>query len=150
MQTLEREAMSSHPERWKTGLVFGILAAAWIFFRLGQVDYDASRFGADDWFFLAISLFFLLLLVHVGFGTLDLIDTELSRASVHISWWPLGGKIVVVAMLVLAMWVSWLVRYDVQQRSATGPAVIVKLDRWTGTVYLSVGGDPWREITHKD
>lgn len=136
--------MSLHPERWKTGLVFVVLALAWILFRLSQVDYDASKFGLDDWFGLSVSLFFLLLLVHVGFHTLDLIDTEFSRASVYISWWSLGGKIVVAAILALIVWVSWLVRYDVQPPTDRG--MIIMLDRWTGTAYVSFGDQRWQEI----
>jgi hypothetical protein len=52
----------------------------------------------------------------------------------------------IVAVLALILWVSWLVRYDVQLRGAQGPAVFVLLDRWTGTVYWSVGGDQWKEV----
>ena len=140
--------MSSHPDRWKTGLVFVTLAVAWILFRLAQVDYDASRFEPGDWVGLGASLFFLLLLVYVGFHAIDLIDNELSLASVYISGWSMRGKIVaaIVAAMMLAfiVWVSWLARYEVQPPTDRG--IIVMLDRWTGTAYVSFGGARWQEI----
>lgn len=54
-------------------------------------------------------------------------------------------KIKVVAIAALIVWVSWLVRYDVHQRSVAGPPVIVMLDRWTRSVYVSFGHE-WKEI----
>ena len=59
-------------------------------------------------------------------------------------------KIIVLAAAALLIWVSWLVRYDVQLRSAQArPVVIVMLDRWTGSVYFSFNGEPWQEIKDK-
>lgn len=51
---------------------------------------------------------------------------------------------IIVAVLALILWVSWLARYEVSPPTARN--MIVMLDRWTGTVYVSFSGDQWKEI----
>ena len=52
---------------------------------------------------------------------------------------------IIVAVLALILWLSWLARYEVSPPTERG--IIVMLDRWTGTAYVSLGGgERWQEI----
>lgn len=51
---------------------------------------------------------------------------------------------IIVAAVALILWVSWLARYEVQPPTDRG--LIVMLDRWTGTAYVTIGSERWQEI----
>ena len=53
--------------------------------------------------------------------------------------------IIGIAVVASLIWISWLFRYDIQTRTAPGPMVVM-LDRWTGTVYVSYVDHLWIEI----